>query len=207
MKKFIKKLFKVGLYSIGGLFLLGIIAAACSDEEVKEEKTVKQVEEKVEAEPIKKKAKDNEEKKAKPAVDHKPAIVQFEKQALALDKEFQPTWKEVQDKLNASDRYGAYDASVKAYNEAERIWLAYSKIEIDDSLPNDVKKLLDDAQTDLQLNYYMKKQAIKAMQKGLDENKPSDLADFKEKLSQAQGYMYSGVAKMTEAKIKVGIIK
>lgn len=201
MKKFIKKLFKISLYSIGGLFLLGIIAAACSDEEV--EKTKK--------EPIKVEAKKETPKKEEVNKEiikkdnRKKEVKQVIDKMLAMDKNFEPKWNAVVDAMSKNDRYKTYEASALAHAEAKRIWLEFNKVEIPKGLDKEVEDNLKAAKEELQLVYFMKKEAIESMQEFLDNNKPSDLQKFKDKTTSSSSYMFSASAKLVKVKQLVGL--
>lgn len=192
MKKFIKKLVKFGLYSIGGLFLLGMVAAACSDEEV-------------EKEPVKVEKQKTEVKKEVVKKDHKEDVKKFEEQLLAVDRNYDVKWNAVTEAMKSNDRYKTYEASTLAHKEAKRIWQAYNDIDVPKGLDKEVEKNLKDAKQELQLAYYMKKEAIEAMQEFLDSNKPSKLQKFKDDSASSSSYMYSATAKLLKAKTLVGL--
>lgn len=185
-----KKFFKVTGSVIGGIFAMGIIGAACTDEDVSKTK-----------EPAK------QEVKQEVKVDQKQKVQEFHNELTRIETSFKPIMSEVETALRNNDAFTAYDASVKAHAAAKSISYEYSKMKVPGGLDEEVETLLKKAKQDMQTSYYVKKQAIESLQKFLDDRKPSDQQDFKNKSNSAQAYTLGATMKIFQAQQKAGAVE
>ncbi|WP_018126161.1 zinc ribbon domain-containing protein [Desulfovibrio oxyclinae] len=104
------------------------------------------------------------------------------------------------------DLFTAYALAKDAKNKAESANHAISKTSLPD-LPSELKSLLQKGRSELSTCYYVKANAFEAGMKFLDTQRPSALEEFKERSEEAQTFMVRGIAKLTSAKMKAGLIE
>lgn len=138
------------------------------------------------------------------------SVLDFEKSVYALEGTVKPIMDNYQKVITAVSEgnatiYDAYDAATAAKKAAEHLQLEFSSLNAPKELPKDVKELLDDATNDLSTAYYTKKKAFDYVLKFLDDQKPSTMQKFKDESSMSDSFIMSGVAKILDAKTKMGI--
>jgi Ca2+/Na+ antiporter len=176
-------------------------AKAAADAKAKEEADTKA---KADAE-AKAKAEAEAKAKAKQQQLYQKEVKQFESDLFAKDNKFHSAYKNAQDSLKSGNVYDAYDAFKLARAEASNEQLDVTSINVASDLPDDVKDLLDKTKDGMSTYYYTEKDGIDSMLKFMDDQKPSDASDAKDKFQMAQSFQFDAVAKLTEAKMKVGI--
>lgn len=130
-------------------------------------------------------------------------IYDMEKPATAALKNFQQSLLDFGNgKITINDAYESASNAKKACDDTQ---YAYGTLSTPDGLPDDVNKLLKDAAEDLSTSYYTRSEALKAIMKYFDDQKPSEVQDYKDNMKMADSFTMSGVGKIFEAKSKVGI--
>lgn len=147
---------------------------------------------------------------AKSSKDNQTKVLAFEKSVYALEGTMSPimdAYQEAMDGLgNGSvDVYTAYEATENARKAAKHLQTEFFGLEVPDSLPKDVKKLLNGATSDLSTAYYSKVEAFDYVLKFFDDQKPSYMSKFKEEISMSDSFIMSGIMKIIEAKTAVGL--
>jgi hypothetical protein len=141
---------------------------------------------------------------------HQQAVLDFEKSVYDLEDTIEPIMDNYQKAMtglgNGSvDIYTAYTAAKEARDACQYLQTKFYTMPIPEGLPEEIDALLSDASSDLGTAYYTKKEAMEYVLKFLDEQKPSYMDKFKEEISMSDQFMISGIAKIFDAKVKVGI--
>lgn len=202
------------LSAIACLVLL-IIAASAATTVTTEEKASKDEVSTVKAgeddkQKVDQEAKDNTDAKAKSEnKEEQQAVSDFEKEFYAIEKESSPIFDSYKKSLlglsdGSSDMLTAYNATEQAKDEADSLMYRFEGVKIPD-VSKDIKKLLDGAKSDIKMAYSYKKDSYKSMLSYLDEQKVSDMSKSQEYMGMADQYTLSGLAKIIEAKSKVGL--
>lgn len=143
------------------------------------------------------------------SIENQQLVKNFEKSIYDLENSIKPVMDKYQnDMKNLGKTVSIYDAYSSANNARDAVKILKSKfytVEIPDSLPEEIKNILEDVRSDLGTAYYSKEQAFEYVLKFLDDQKPSDMQKFKEETALADQFVLSGIAKLMDAKIKVGI--
>ncbi|WP_138751994.1 hypothetical protein [Paenibacillus sinopodophylli] len=176
---------------------------------VVDEKKIKEDKEKEEAK-IKLAAENKAKAEQKAKEENKVAVLEFEKGAYALEDEIKPFIEYYQKAMaglgdGSVDIFTAYEATEKARDAAKYVQSEFYSLAVPENLPKDVKKMLNEAKSDLSTAYYTKKEAFEIILKFLDDQKPSHMSKFKEEIQLSDAFVMSGVTKILEAKIAVGI--
>jgi hypothetical protein len=156
------------------------------------------------------KAKEEADAKAKADAEskqkqYKELVQNFEKAMYELDSRGKPAIENFQKALQANNIYTAYEAAKNAKAVMQNLQSNAYGLDVSKELPEDVKKLLNDAKQDLSTCYYSKRTAFDYAMKFFDDQKPSSMQKYKDEMSMADNFMISSAAKLTEAKIKVGL--
>lgn len=182
------------------------VKTVVDDEKIKEEKEKEETKAKLEAENKAKAEKEVNEAKEK----QKTIVLDFEKSVYALEGEMKPYMEHYQKAMSglgdgSVDIFTAYEATETAKNATTNIRTKFRALEISEELPKDVRKMLSGAKDDISTAYYSKGEALKAVMKFLDDQKPSHMSKFNEEIAMSDSFVLSGVSKILEAKIAVGI--
>lgn len=102
--------------------------------------------------------------------------------------------------------YEAYALASQAAKTCQAANLAISAIKIPD-MPTDLENMLENGLSELSTAYYVKSDAFEAVMKFLDTQSPAALQEYKDGISQAEGFTLRGVDKLFEAQIAAGLIK
>lgn len=188
MKKFLKT---IG-FIIGGLFVLLLVVAIFSSPTEVSTPAVSQ------------NVQDGGEISNK-TIEQQEKVQEFYDKIINIEKPFFQYLDELETALASNDIFTVYEASTKAHTVAKNIMLEYSKLEVPSGLDKEVKNLLKEASTNMQTAYYVKKEGLESLQKFLDDKKPSELQNFKDKSNSAQGYVIKAVANATKSKELVGL--
>lgn len=145
------------------------------------------------------------EKRAKQA-----AVVQFEKDVYALEGPAQSAIEDYQATMTkfsngTASIYDAYSAAHDAKSACESARMAYWDLDTPSGLPDDVSSLLRDVKSELSTSYGVRAEAFEAVMEFLDTQKPSSMQKFKDKVAQADSFTMQAVAKLLQAKEKMGI--
>ena len=100
--------------------------------------------------------------------------------------------------------YDVYSAASTAKNRCKDVQFAMSKINTPD-VPKEIRILLNDVKTDLSTGYMVKDEALDSAMKFLDNQKPSDMQNFKDKIKSSDSFIMEAVVKLMQAKEKAGI--
>lgn len=138
------------------------------------------------------------------------AVIQFEKDVYSLEVPAQRAIKKYQAAMTRFSKgqasiYDAYDAASDAKSACESVRSAYWDLEAPTDLPDDVSTLLGEVTSSLSTGYSVKAEAFGAAMEFLDDQKPSSMQEFKDKVAQADSFTIDAVAKLLEAKEKLGI--
>jgi len=194
-----------------GFWILVFIGIANSDtstqqQVTKQEQKVEQLQQQEQSQQVDSQQKEEEEETIEA---QKQAVLDFEKQFFNIEK---PTSLALQDFSNKAGKlgqgvtvYDLYEAANKAKNACKNTQMIYTSLKIPDNIPDDVKKILKDAKSDLSTAYYSKSIAMDKAMKFLDEQKPSQMQEYKDEIKMADSFVINGVLKLTEAKQKIGI--
>lgn len=82
--------------------------------------------------------------------------------------------------------------------------LKVSLIEIDNSLPSEVKQALEEVKSNTQLSYSYRSDALESLLKFLDEQKPSLMADYKSQSEQANDASVAASLALAQAYFSAG---
>lgn len=145
-----------------------------------------------------------------PTEAQKKAFLAFEKRIYATEKPATSAIKTFQasaKKFDAGDAtlFDVYDDATDAKDACSSVQMAYWELDPPKDLPEDVRDLLDEALQSLSTSYMTQSDAFKAFAKYLDEQKMSEAEKYKEKMDMAQSFNLEAVAKVMEAKEKMGI--
>lgn len=143
------------------------------------------------------------------AESQKAAILEFEKQIYATEKiasraiEAYTTKASDMGKGKASI-YDVYSAASTAKDKCKEVQFAMNKIKTPD-VPKEIKKLLDDTKLEIGTAYMVKAEALDSAMKFLDNQKPSDMQNFKDKIKSSDSFTMGAVLKLYQAKERAGI--
>lgn len=145
-----------------------------------------------------------------PTEAQKKAFLAFEKRIYATEKPATSAIKTFQASAKKFDKgdatlYEVYDDVTDAKDACSSVQMAYWELEPPKDLPEDVRDLLDDALQSLSTSYMTQSDAFKAFGKYLDEQKMSEAEKYQEKMDLAQSFNLEAVAKVMEAREKMGI--
>jgi hypothetical protein len=139
----------------------------------------------------------------------KAEILEFEKQIYATEKIASSAMEAYSAKAtdmgngNASI-YDVYSAASMAKDRCKEVQFAMSKIKTPD-VPKEISTLLVDVKMDLSTGYMIKAEALDSAMKFLDNQKPSDMQNFKDKIKRSDSLIMGAVVKLMQAKEKAGI--
>lgn len=141
--------------------------------------------------------------------ENQDAVLKFEKEIFALEEKAKPIFDQYSEVMGGIGTkysiYDAYQAAENAETAAKYIQTNSNSVSVPDSLPKEIKELLDGASLDFSTSYYVKGEALKSAKKFLDSQKPSDLQAYKDSISQSDQQTISFASKLLEAKTLVGI--
>ncbi|TEB13335.1 hypothetical protein [Pelotomaculum propionicicum] len=139
----------------------------------------------------------------------KAEILEFEKQVFATEKiatnaiEIYTT--KMSDMGNGKATiYEVYSAASKAKDKCKETQFAMSKVKTPQTT-KEINKLLDDTKSEIGTAYMLKAEALDSVMKFLDDQKPSDMQNFKDKIKSADSFIMGAVMKLYQAKEKAGI--
>lgn len=136
-------------------------------------------------------------------------VISFEKSVYSAEVPAQAAIKKYQATMTRFSKgkasiYEAYSAADDAKSACESARSAYWDIEVPPDVPDDVSALLDEVKSNMSTAYGVKAEAFAAVMEFLDNQKPSSMQEFKDKVAQADSFTITAVAKLLEAKQKVG---
>lgn len=140
----------------------------------------------------------------------KDLVLAFEKQILETDKTATEAINKMQDGFDKlatgkASIYDVYSLTKDAKTECQNVMLAYQKLVVPDDLPKDVKTHLSKAKSEASTAYFAKTEGLDSALRFLDNQKPSDLQEYKDKIAQSNRFMISASLELAEAKKLVGI--
>lgn len=140
----------------------------------------------------------------------KAAVIRFEKDVYAAEAPAQSAIKTYQREMQRFSKgqasiYDVYGAATDAKSACESVRRAYWDLDIPEGLPDDVTSLLKEVTSSLSTAYGVKAEAFGAVMEFLDSQKPSSMQEFKDKIVQADSFTLEAVAKLFQAKEKLGI--
>lgn len=158
------------------------------------------------------KAKKEAEEKAKIEKEEqvKESILLFEKEMLETEKPFTAYSDEYQRVMNAAsngngDLITLYATIKKAHELAYSVNSSYLDLEIPVNIPEEDKKILEEAKETMATAYYLKTEAFDKMMRFIDEQKPSLMVEAEEDLKNSNLLLLSAISKLFEVKSKYGL--
>jgi hypothetical protein len=129
----------------------------------------------------------------------------LEKPALTRIESFSNAANNLGTKYSIYDLYSYADGAEKA---CYSVWRKYSDLDnqIPSGLPKNIVKMLEESVENMQTAYYTKREAFKYAKKFLDDQKPSNMQKYKDEMQASQAFVISAVAKLTEAKMELGML-
>jgi len=137
-------------------------------------------------------------------------VLAFAEQLQGTDKTATEAISKMQDGLDKlatgkATIYDVYSLTKDAKTACQNVMLAYQKLSVPNDLPDDVKKHLSKAKSEASTAYYAKSEGLDSALRFLDNQKPSDLQEYKDKIAQSNRFMISASLELAEAKKLVGI--
>lgn len=138
------------------------------------------------------------------------AVIAFEENISAIENASNKAFAQQQKAANSwfdgqIDGNSAYEIINLAREECERIKKDIGFIQQPEGLSDDVNELLAGARTGVIMAYTRRQEALDNLLKYIDDKKPGNLHEYKEKLKEFRALLYNGSMNLVEAKKKVNI--
>lgn len=141
---------------------------------------------------------------------HQEMVKQFEQELYSIEKPASTSLKAFAEasanfETNDATTFDLYEMAKRAKDYTKQAQLAYGRLSPNKELPKEVKDHLNKAANNMSTAYFTKGQALDHAMKYLEDNKLSELSEYKDSMAMADRFTLDGVAELMKAKDLVGI--